>query len=140
MNLLNDNSNSLCFAVPLQCVGSQIEVNGNISFIGNNAENFEGGAVYISEFGQIKLYRGTYISFIDNVGRYVFGCPNPVYVCADPIGIKSHHCFRIGSSIVVDVQRSSQVFSQLIFNTQCFLIFENSTIAPDQWDEVSMCD
>ena len=45
---------------------------------------------------------------------------------------------RIGSAIVVDVQRSSQVFSQLIFNTQCFLIFENATIAPDQWDEVSV--
>ena len=47
-----------------------------------------------------------------------------------------HVSLRIGSAIVVDVQRSSQVFSELIFNTQCFLIFENTTIAPDQWEQV----
>ena len=55
----------------MQSVGSQIAVDGNLTFIGNNAENFEGGAVYISAFGQIKLYRGAYISFINNVGRLV---------------------------------------------------------------------
>ena len=47
---------------------------GNLSFIGNNAENYEGGAVYISAFGQLKLYRGTVIDFIDNVGRYGYEC------------------------------------------------------------------
>ena len=53
----------------MQSVGSQIAVDGNLTFVGNNAENFEGGAVYISAFGQIKLYRGPYINFINNVGR-----------------------------------------------------------------------
>ena len=54
----------------LQSVGSQIAVQGNLSFIGNNAEGYKGGAVYISAFGQLKLYRGTNIDFVDNVGRY----------------------------------------------------------------------
>lgn len=49
-----------------------------------------------------------------------------------------YFCLRIGAAIVVDVQRSSKVFSQLIFNTQCFLIFENATTAPDKWEEVSV--
>ena len=68
----------VCYCSYVQSVGSQIAVVGNLSFIGNNAENIEGGAVYISAFGQIKLYRGTYISFINNVGRYV-GVRWPIY-------------------------------------------------------------
>jgi hypothetical protein len=39
---------------------------------------------------------------------------------------------------VVDVQRTSPVFSQLIFNTQCFLIFEDTTISPDLWEQVNI--
>ncbi|CAI8022048.1 hypothetical protein GBAR_LOCUS12974 [Geodia barretti] len=91
----------------LRSVGAQIAVYGTISFIGNNAESHEGGALYLSAFGQVKLYRGSHIDFLENLGR-------------------------LGSAIVVDVQRTSRVFSQLIFNTQCFLIFEDTTVAPRQ--------
>ena len=44
---------------------------------------------------------------------------------------------RIGSAIVVTVQRSPLAFSELIYNPQCFLLHENSSIAPDKWDDVS---
>ena len=57
-----------------QIVGSQVVVRGNLSFTDNNAENYLGGAVYISAFGQIKLYRGAEINFVGNIGRYVLTC------------------------------------------------------------------
>lgn len=44
---------------------------------------------------------------------------------------------RIGAAIVVDVQRSSLVHSELIYNPNCFLIHNSSTLAPDDWDDVS---
>ena len=44
---------------------------------------------------------------------------------------------RIGAAIVVDVQRSSQVFSELIFNPQCFLLNRDVTLPPSEWDNVS---
>ena len=52
-----------------QIVGSLVSVQGNLSFIGNKAERFEGGALYISEFGQVKLYSGAQVDFINNTGR-----------------------------------------------------------------------
>ena len=60
----------------LQVVGSQVQVHGHISFISNNAEGQEGGALYIQAFGQIKVYTGSQIDFINNTGRLVilFGC------------------------------------------------------------------
>ena len=43
---------------------------------------------------------------------------------------------RIGSAIVVDVQTSSSVFSELVYNPQCFLIHEDATLPPSQWTQV----
>ncbi len=43
---------------------------------------------------------------------------------------------RIGSAIVVNVQRASPVFSQLVYNPQCFLTYENSSLAPADWNDV----
>ena len=53
-----------------QVVGSLVSVQGNLSFVGNNAERSDGGALYISEFGQVKLYSGAQVEFINNTGRY----------------------------------------------------------------------
>ena len=123
------------FCLHSQSVGSQIAVEGNLSFIGNNAESFEGGALYLSAFGQVKLYRNSHISFVDNIGRWaLFGT---LFNHTFYTYIMHTMCDRVGSAIVVDVQRTSQVFSQLIFNTQCFLIYEDTTTAPDSWEEVS---
>ncbi len=56
----------------VQIVGSLVELvsGANLSFIGNNAENHEGGALYVQDFGQIKLYSNSSIEFINNTGRY----------------------------------------------------------------------
>ncbi len=37
---------------------------------------------------------------------------------------------------MVDVQTASQVFSELVFNPQCFLIHDNAMLSPAQWDDV----
>ena len=55
----------------LQVVGSLIKVEGLLSFVGNNAVDFEGGALYVSAFGQVTLYRGAELFFTENVGRCV---------------------------------------------------------------------
>ena len=43
---------------------------------------------------------------------------------------------RIGSAIVVDVQRASPVFSELVYNPQCFLIYDDPFLPPTQWNDV----
>ena len=53
----------------LQIFGSLVSVQGKLSFIGNNAESYDGGALYITEFGQVKLYSGAQVDFINNTGR-----------------------------------------------------------------------
>ncbi len=55
----------------LQVVGSQVEIlrGGLVSFIGNNAESREGGALFMQDFGQIKLHSNSSMEFINNTGR-----------------------------------------------------------------------
>lgn len=45
---------------------------------------------------------------------------------------------RAGAAIVVEVQRSSPVFSELIYNPQCFLINHDPTLQPAEWEDVSL--
>ena len=54
-------------------VGSQVQVLGHMTFVGNNAESHEGGALHIQAYGQIKVYSGSAIDFINNTGRYLLG-------------------------------------------------------------------
>ncbi len=41
---------------------------GLVSFISNNAEGREGGALFMQDFGQIKLHSNTSMEFINNTG------------------------------------------------------------------------
>ena len=54
-----------------QVVGSQMDLlpGGRLSFHGNNAETQEGRALYMQDFGQIKLYSNSSMEFINNTGR-----------------------------------------------------------------------
>lgn len=54
-----------------QVVGSQVEIlrDGQISFIGNDAEGREGGALFMQDFGQIKMHYHSSMDFINNTGR-----------------------------------------------------------------------
>ena len=139
----------------LQVVGSQIQVHGHMSFVGNNAESHEGGALHIQAFGQVKVYPGSNIEFINNTGRLAMVHYHPFnwarylflslsHSLSLPLFSLSLHSLspfcpatRIGAAIVVDVQRSSIVHSELIYNPNCFLIHNNSTLAPDDWNDVS---
>ena len=67
----------VCESVPLyeaqlyQVVGSQIDLlpGGRLSFHGNDAETQEGGALFMQDFGQVKLYSNSSMEFINNTGR-----------------------------------------------------------------------
>ena len=52
-----------------QIISSLVTVEGTLIFKGNNAANSEGGALYITTFGQIKLIQGARMIFTDNIGR-----------------------------------------------------------------------
>ena len=118
-------------------MGSLVELfpGATLSFIGNNAENHEGGALYLQDFGQIQLYSNSSMEFINNTGRCM--CSINLVPADASLAVIILLFDRIGSAIVVDVQRSSLVFSQLIFNPQCFLIHENSSLSPQEWTDVS---
>ncbi len=45
-------------------------------------------------------------------------------------------CSRFGASILVDDQSTSVAFGQLAFNPQCFIVFENPSKPPGQWNSV----
>lgn len=46
--------------------------------------------------------------------------------------------YRIGSSIVVSSPQSLLGFTRLIGNPQCFILYENSSIVPFEWENVSV--
>eukprot|EP00731_Ephydatia_muelleri_P037372 Em0452g7a len=96
------------FGPGLRIIGALVHVNGSITLVNNSANGHVGGALYISSFGQLNLYQGSEMKFINNSGM-------------------------IGAAIVVDVQKSSKPFSQLINNPQCFLTFDNRTSAPKNY-------
>ena len=54
-----------------KAIGSKIIFNGNISFINNNAEGFDGGAIYMLTFSQMILNPGAHLIFVNNTGGYV---------------------------------------------------------------------
>ena len=37
----------------------------------NDAETFDGGAIYLLSFSQLTLYPGAYLDFTNNAGRYL---------------------------------------------------------------------
>ena len=44
--------------------------------------------------------------------------------------------YRRGASIVVDNFRVADVYSQLLFNPLCFLLYENTSQSPKHWENV----
>ena len=54
----------------LKAIGAAIEFVGNISFTNNNAEGYDGGALYMLTSSQITLNTGAHLEFINNTGGY----------------------------------------------------------------------
>ena len=54
-----------------KAIGTAIKINGNVSFTNNNAEGFDGGALYMLTSSQITLNPGAHLDFVNNTGGYV---------------------------------------------------------------------
>jgi len=54
-----------------QVIGTTIEFNGSATFIHNNANSVNGGAIILISYSQIFLNHGANVDFIGNIGRYV---------------------------------------------------------------------
>jgi len=52
-------------------IGTTIEFNGSATFIHNNADSVNGGAIVLISHSQIFLNHGATVDFIENIGRYV---------------------------------------------------------------------
>ncbi len=89
-------------------------MNSTLEFIGNDAENSDGGALYVTSYGQVVLQEGAEINFVANRGQ-------------------------LGSAIVVEAQRlSASGFVSLAYNPQCFLRYgPDQALSPELWDNVS---
>ena len=62
---------ALCFCVLiLQVVAGNIDFSGPVKFVDNDAETFDGGAVYLLSFSQLTLHPGASLDFTNNAGRY----------------------------------------------------------------------
>jgi len=48
-----------------------MKFDGPTTFILNNAETINGGAIFLTSFSQIVLNYGAKVDFIGNIGRYV---------------------------------------------------------------------
>ncbi len=86
---------------------------GRLEFLYNNAENSDGGALYVTSYAQVVLERGAEMNFIGNRGN-------------------------LGSAIVVEAQFVGSVFKETTYNRQCFLKYgPDQTLSPNDWNEVS---
>ena len=89
-------------------------LNGTVDFIGNNAENLDGGALYIISHGQVVLQRGSQMNFIENRGS-------------------------LGSAIVVETQHIRTNLLTTVNNPLCFFRYDDSSLLglpPSEWKEV----
>ena len=53
----------------VQVISAVVTVNGTVNFVGNNAKAHGGAALHISSFGQLRMQRGSNMSFVNNIGR-----------------------------------------------------------------------
>ncbi|XP_019857682.1 PREDICTED: uncharacterized protein LOC109585984 [Amphimedon queenslandica] len=93
----------------LRVIGCLLLVRGSLSFIGNDVTISGGAAMHFTAFAQMKLYKTAQIFFINNTGI-------------------------LGASIRVDLQRFPSVFTQLLFNPLCFILYEDENTAPVDWN------
>ena len=85
-----------------------------LRFIHNDAESSDGGALYVTSYGQVVLERGAEMNFIGNRGS-------------------------LGSAIVVESQVVGSGFEQLVYNPQCFLRYgPDPFLTPLEWSEVRL--
>ena len=57
-----------------QATGCLLQVKGNVTFSGNVGDVLGSVAMYLSAFGQIKIYKNCHLTFNNNTGRLVTHC------------------------------------------------------------------
>ena len=55
----------------MQVVAGNIAFHGTVKFVDNDAETFDGGALYLLSFSQFTLHPGAHLDFTNNAGRYI---------------------------------------------------------------------
>ena len=67
-------------------------------------------------------------------------CDIIVFLCIHSTVLFTYYFLfhRIGAAISVESQIVPSVLSKLLFNPLCFLQYEHTTVAPGDWDDVSM--
>lgn len=92
-------------------------LNGTLDFVGNDAINVDGGALYIVSHGQVVMERGSQMNFIENRGT-------------------------LGSAIVVETQHLGTGLLRTVNNPLCFLRYSDDLLQdvtpPSEWREVSL--
>ena len=87
---------------------------GRLDFFNNNAENFDGGALYITSYGQIVMEKGSEMNFVGNKGR-------------------------LGSAIVLESRNVVNSLTRTEFNPLCFIRYAANPLAPPrEWKEVML--
>jgi hypothetical protein len=85
-------------------------VMGELIFEKTMGIGLDGGALYSTDQSQIRLFKGSQIKFLNNAGS-------------------------IGASLILDRTPLPSPYSRLLFNPQCFFLFENDTVPPTKWHE-----
>ena len=68
---LNDEKGFMvlyCTASPLQVLSALVTIAGQVSFIANDGVGIDGGAIFATSFGQLRLLSGGSLNFTDNRG------------------------------------------------------------------------
>ena len=99
-------------------------VSGRLDFIDNDAENSDGGALYITSYGQVVMQRGSEMNFIGNNGSL----GGAIVVESQNIGNRR---LKINNTV------NELTTALTAFNPLCFLRYgSNDSLSPLQWEEV----
>ncbi|XP_065898161.1 uncharacterized protein [Dysidea avara] len=99
MELTGVNTFQHNYGLSLRVVGTLVNVYDTVIFEDNNSQSSQfGGALNVESFGQVRVFPQTNMIFNRNIGS-------------------------IGTAIAVQTQTTSDVYSRLIHNSQCFLLY-----------------
>ncbi|XP_065907815.1 uncharacterized protein [Dysidea avara] len=96
----------------VRAIASRIDLHGYVNFDGNNAEDLDGGSLYLFTFSQINMTPGTHLTFANNIGSF-------------------------GAAIVVNSRYIISTFEKALNNPLCFIQHDNE-LPPVMWDNISL--
>ncbi|XP_065897582.1 uncharacterized protein [Dysidea avara] len=96
----------------IRALSSTLSFYGHVELGGNNVENYDGGALYLTSLSQMVLHSGAFLNFVDNTGSF-------------------------GAGIVAETPNR---FSLSIGRTTnlCFMQYEEPFVPPRNWTNVDI--